>query len=39
MPLGRGAGWAVTRKKERAELSKAEEPMDRHWAVAVVEPG
>ena len=31
-----GACWAVTRKKEWAELSKAEEPVDRHWTVTVV---
>jgi len=35
VPLGWGAGWAVTRE-QGVQLSKAEEPVDRHWAVTVV---
>jgi hypothetical protein len=34
-PLGWGAGWAVAGKLG-AQLSKAEEPVDRHWTVTVV---
>ena len=36
VPLGCGAGWAVTRKQWVGEASKAEEPVDTHWTVTVV---
>ena len=36
MPLGWGAGWAVTREMGVGQLSRAEEPVDRHWTVTVV---
>ena len=36
VPLGWGAGWAVTRKMGVGELSKSEEPIDTHWTVTVV---
>ena len=35
MPLGWGAGWAVT-EKNYIELSKSEVPIDTHWTVTVV---
>jgi hypothetical protein len=38
VPRGGCADWAVTRKKGWVQLSRAEEPEDRHWTVTVVEP-
>ena len=36
VPLGWGAGWAVTRKKGASAAIKAAEPADTHWAVDAV---
>ena len=36
VPLGWGAGSAVAGKQRWVQLSKAEEPEDRHWTATVV---
>jgi len=35
-PLGWGAGWTVTGKQGEVQLSRNEEPEERHWTLEVM---